>query len=271
MRYRAILPALAALLLATACDALVPPFFRPASETSPDRSPPRFSDPRPATDVVIVNDDAFTIEVTDPSGEGTPASGIPPGGITATRLGAGPLPVMLSPPLVTIDVSDVPDGQIQIGVNARDRAGNSALFLFSHVLDTTPPELAFPGGGPLPARQTSDPTTTITIRVTANDAHFDMGTILAATPGPDGTCGTADDGAIPSEILADPERTFEDAGTATVQFVFSNPVPQGGAARTDAYCWNVTATDTARAIDGSPAPNEATISGRTDVTWGPPA
>lgn len=270
MKARALLGLVTIAAAAAACDGLVPTFFRPASGTSPDRTSPRFADPRPAPEVVVVNADAFTIEVTDPAGEGGAASGIPPGGVEATRLAAGPLPVTFDLPLVTIDVSGVPDGQIQIAVNAEDRAGNSALYLFSHVLDTTPPTIAFPSPGPPPVAQSSDATLTIPIRVAASDPHFGLGTIDARTPGGDGTCGTTDDGALPGEVLADPHREFPESGTANVQFVLSNPVPPGGAPRTDTVCWIAGAVDAARAPDGSPAGNGATIAGSTAVTWGPP-
>lgn len=271
MRIRTLPALLAVALLATGCDVLLPGFFRPASDVSPDRTPPRFADPRPAPDIVVVAASEFSIQISDPSGEGTASSGIAPGGISANLLGAAPLPITVALPEVTIDVSAVPDGTIQIGVNAEDRAGNSALYIFSHVLDNTPPQLAFPAPGPPADLQVADPTLPVTIRASATDPHFGSGSITARTPGADGTCGTADDGAIPSEILPNPDRTFSESGTAIVQYVLSNPVPPGGTPRTDTYCWVVSAVDTARAPDGSESGNRATIAARTNVTWMPPS
>lgn len=267
---------LTALLLASlglaACDALQPSFFRPASETSPDTSPPRFANPRPGPEITVVNAETFTIEITDPAGEAGISSGVDPSSIEATRLGVGPLPVTVSLPLVTIDVGDVPDGAIQIAVNAEDRAGNRALYLFSNVLDRTPPTLQFPAPGPPAAIETAGASVQIPIRVRVSDEpHPGVGTVEVTTPGPDGTCGTTDDGEIPDEVLANPARPLGGVGVTTIQFVLSNPLSLGDPPRADAICWVATATDSAVAPDGSAIGNTATIAARTDITWRPPS
>lgn len=255
-----------------ACDGVDTSFFRPASETSPDVTPPRFSDPRPAPEVTVVNADAFTLEITDPAAEGGVASGVDPDAIEATRLGVGPLPVSVSLPLVTIDVSAVPDGPIQVGVTAEDFAGNQSLYIFSHVLDTTPPTLTFPAPGPPGAIETADGSVQIPIRVrVADEPHPGTGTVEVTTPGADAVCGTADDETIPSEVLANPVRPLGGEGVTTIQFVLTNPLAQGDPPRIDSVCWVATATDNALAPDGSEAGNTASIAARTEITWRPPA
>lgn len=266
---------LAALLLAGAtalgaCEGVDSSFFRPASETSPDGTPPRFSDPRPGPEVTVVNAAAFTLEVTDPGAEGV-ASGVDPDAIEATRLGAGPLPVSVTLPLVTLDVSAVPDGPIQVAVTAQDFAGNRSLYIFSNVLDTTPPTVEFPAPGPPAAIETADGSVQIPIRVrVADEPHPGSGTIEAGTPGADGVCGTGDDQTIPSEVLANPERPLGGEGVTIVQFVLTNPLAQGDSPRTDTVCWVATATDSAVAPDGSEAGNTASTAARTEITWRPP-
>lgn len=267
---------LAALLLATlglgACDGLQPTFFRPASQTSPDTSPPRFANPRPGPELTVVTADAFTIEVSDPPGESGIASGVDPASIQATRLGAGPLPVTVELPLVTIDVSAVPDGPVQIAVNVEDRAGNRALYLFSNVLDRTPPTLDFPAPGPPAAIEVADAVVQIPIRVrVADEPHPGTGSVAVTTPGADGTCGTADDGAIPDEVLPNPVRPLGGVGVTTIQFLLNNPLSQGDSPRVDTVCWVATATDSAVAPDGTEAGNTARVAARTDITWRPPA
>lgn len=254
-----------------ACDGMESSFFRPASETSPDVTPPRFSNPSPGPEVTVVNTTEFTLEVTDPAAEGGVASGVDPSAIEATRLGAGPLPVSVTPPLVTIDVSAVPDGPVQIAVSTEDRAGNRSLYLFSNVLDATPPTLRFPAPGPPSVIETDDGAVQVPVRVrVADEPHPGTGTVEARTPGADGTCGTADDGTLPSEVLADPVRPLGGVGVTTIQFVLTNPLSQGDPPRTDVVCWVATATDTALAPDGSEAGNTASIAARTTITWRAP-
>lgn len=268
---------LAVLLLAgatalAACEGVDTSFFRPASESSPDATPPRFSDPRPAPEVTVVSADAFTLEVTDPAAEGGVTSGVDPSSIEATRLGAGPLTVTVTLPLVTIDVSAVPDGPIQVAVTAEDFAGNQSLYIFSNVLDTTPPTLTFPAPGPPGAIETADGSVQIPIRVrVADEPHPGEGTVEVTTPGPDATCGTEDDVLIADDILADPVRPLGGEGVTTIQFVLTNPLAQGDPPRIDSVCWVATATDDVLAPDGSEAGNTASIAARTEITWRPPA
>ena len=272
MKARIALVLLTAAALLGGCEGVESTFFRTATETSPDATPPRFSDPRPGPEVSVVNATVFTLEIGDPAAEGGVSSGVDPNSIEATRLGAGPLPVTVSLPLVTIDVSAVPDGAVQIAVSAEDRAGNRSLYLFSNVLDTTPPTLEFPSPGPPAAIETEDGAVQIPIRVrVADEAHPGEGTVEVTTPGADGTCGSDDDGTLSSDVLADPVRPLGGVGVTTIQFVLANPLAPGDQPRTDEVCWVATATDTAVGIDGTERGNSATIAARTEITWRPPA
>ena len=264
------LAAIAAIALAAAgCDSIAASLFRPASAT-PDATPPVFSDPRPAAGAVV-NAQLFTVQVVDPEEGGIAGSGIDPTRVEATLIGGGILPVAVNLPAVTVLLTGVPEGPVQVAVTARDRAGNSAVHVFQAVLDRTPPPLAFLVQPPALVTS-SDATMRVDLSVQVGaDPNFQSGQLEVRTAGPDAICGTADDAAVPPAVLAQPLRQLATPGVHAFQFVFNNPVPRGGQPQTILYCWTATARDTARAIDGAPANNVSRITTPTAVTWRPPA
>lgn len=267
MRRAAILPIL--LLAALGCDRKAESFFRPAAARFPDETPPRFADPMPGPGIAVVSTDAFTIDVSDPS-DGGAASGIDAATIEATAAGLSALTVQQDLPHLTIDVAGLPEGLAQVAVSLRDRAGNSAVYIFSHVLDRIPPPIALENTPP-PAVTVSDPSLTATVMFTIGpEPHYGSGTLEVRTPGDDDACGTADDGTVPAEVLANPSRDLPTAGGYTLQFGLDNPVPAGGAAVQASYCWVVRAVDTAQAPDGTTGVNASVEAARTDVTWEAP-
>lgn len=249
-----------------ACDRTGGSFFRPFAEGDADATPPVFSKPSPAPDIEVLSADRITIEVTDP-GEGT---GVDPGSIEASVAGGAPLIAIVELPAITIDLGSAPDGRLLVVVVAQDRAGNQSTHIFDFVLDRTPPPLAFVAVPPA-ALAVSQVTLIAPVQVQVGaEPHFDTGQIRVRTPSADGICGTADDGAVPTEVLAEPERPLLGPGLHSVTFVLNNPVPSGGASTTAVYCWVATATDSARGPDGETEVNRTTIAARSDVFWLPP-
>lgn len=258
-------------LAATACDAKLGSFFRPAGETTPDAAAPVFRNPLPPPDIEVVSADQFTIEVTDPAEDGLPGSGVDPFSIEALLVGGGPLPAIVNLPRITIDVRGVTDGRVQIVVVARDLAGNQATYIFDHVLDRTPPPLDFRVFPPSNV-STSERVFSATVHVDVGpEPHFDSGAVEVRTPGPDGTCGTADDGAVPTGVLAEPTRPLLGSGVHAFTFFLNNPVSPGGAAMGATYCWVATVVDTALGAGGQEGVNRSTIARRTDLFWLPPS
>lgn len=260
---------LAATVVLGGCDRKEEAFFRLVGETGPgdDDTAPVFSSPQPPPTSAPVSVDAFTIQVTDPPLDGGPGSGVDPASVTASVSGGAPLPVSVDLPTVTIDVSGLSDGSVQVVVSARDRAGNQSVFTFSHVLDRAPPTIAFVQIPP--AEDETDATTyrAVLIVSVGTDPNFGEATVEARTPGTDGQCGTADDGALPTSILDDPVRTLAAPGEHTVEFVLNNPVMPGGASQVVDVCWIATAGDTAVGSTGAPAPNESVVSTRTAIDF----
>jgi hypothetical protein len=256
-----------------ACDRKEAAFFRLVGESGPgeDNTAPVFSSPQPPATSLPVNVDAFAIQVTDPPVDGAPGTGVDPASVTALVSGGGSLPVTVDLPTVTIDVSSLPDGAVQVTVSARDRAGNQSVFTFSHVLDRTAPTVAFLLVPPA-EDATNAPTYPATVTVAVGtDPGFGQATLEARTPGPDDQCGTADDGALPASILASPLRTLAGPGEHTVEFVLMNPVSAGGAPQVIDVCWTARAMDTAVGPTGAPAPNAAAVSSRTTIEFQPPS
>lgn len=265
-----VLATLLAALTVIGCDEKGPSFFRPAGAGAPDVTPPRFENPRPPPEVEVVAAASFTVEVVDPATSGVAASGVDPGTIEATLLGEGPLPASVDLPTVTVPLVGIEDGPIEVAVAARDFAGNSAVHVFDVVLDRTPPSLDFQSV-PGPSVQSNDQVLRVVVRVRVGaEPNFESGAAEVLAPGPDDVCGTADDAAVPSEVLADPTREIPGPGTLTAEFFLDNPVPPDGAARVDAFCWTARASDSARGPEGAPNGNTTTIASRTDVTWMPP-
>lgn len=260
-----VMPALLAAALTAApgslaCDALSPALLRPALD-SPDVTAPVFSNPNPPPGTEVVGASVLEIEVVDPDSDGRPGTGVTAAGIAAALIGGGLLPVSYNPPLVTVHLTGVPDGPIQVVVTARDRAGNQSVHIFNHVLDRTAPPLSFVTTPP-DVLQVSDPVLPATITVEAGaEAHFAAGAIEVATPGADAVCGTADDGAAP-EVVGAPTRPIPGPGTVTVVIFLQNPVPSFGDPHARSYCWKARASDSAG--------NESLIARQSLILWLPP-
>jgi hypothetical protein len=252
------------------CDILAASIFRPVSDPNPDTTPPVFSDPRPGPTVAVVNAPAFTIQVVDPPSGGAAGSGVDPTRIEANVIGGGAQPVTVGLPLVTIHMAGLPDGPLQIAVVARDFAGNSAVHVFSTILDRTAPTLGFSLRPPATVA-TAATTARIDFVVQVAEPNFESGTVEIRSPGPDGGCGTADDGEVPASVVAQPTRPLPGPGNHAFQYFLLNPVPRFGQPQAILYCWIVTARDAARSLDGAPGANTATLVGSTLVTWLPPA
>lgn len=275
MTRRTGLAALLALALgAAACDSKDPTFFRLVGETgSPgeDGTAPVFSSPQPPLSATVVNTDQFSIQVTDPPADGVAGSGVDPESVQATLAGGGSLPIQLSLPTVTIDVAGVPDGPAQVVVSARDEAGNQSVYTFNHVLDRTPPTVAILAAPPADVA-TSDPSYRAVLQVEVGaDPNFATGSLTARTPGADSQCGTADDGALATDILPDPTRTLAAPGTATFEFILDNVVPAGGGTQTVVVCWVARARDTAVDPAGTPGVNESVDAERTTIVFQGPS
>jgi hypothetical protein len=267
--------ALAALALALpwaagACDTISAALFGVAPTANPDATAPVFSNPRPAADVAVVSAEAFTIDITDPGG--TP-SGVNPASIQAQVIGLIPVPTTVILPTVTVHLSGVPDGPVQVAMVGADFAGNSAAYVFTTVLDRTAPTVGFPAP-PDATITTSAPTRSIVFTVQAGvDPNFETLVLVILAPGPDGTCGTTDDVAVPASVVALPERSFSASGIYPVTYTLNNPVtPIFGPPQAELYCWVATARDTARTLDGEPGANTSRAVASTLVTWqAPPA
>ena len=273
MTRRAGLLALALLLpwVAGACDTISAALFGVAPVANPDATAPVFSNPRPAADVAVVSAEAFTIDITDPGG--TAASGVNPATVQAQVIGLIPVPITVLLPTVTIHLSGVPDGPIQIAVVGADFAGNSAATVFTTNLDRVAPAVSFPTP-PDASVTTSAANRPISFTVQAGtDPNFETAEVVIRSPGADGTCGNADDVAVPTSVVAAPTRTFTFAGIHPVTFVLNNPVPPiVGQPQAELYCWIATARDTARTLDGEPGANTSRAVASTLVTWqAPPA
>jgi hypothetical protein len=254
-----------------ACDILAVSIFRPVSDPSPDTTPPVFSDPRPGPTVAVISAPAFTVQVVDPPSGGVAGSGVDPTRVEANVIGGGARPVTVGLPMITIHMAGLADGPLQIAVVARDFAGNSAVHVFTAILDRTAPTLGFPI--PPPATVTTAATTArvdFVVQVGA-EPNFESGEVEIRSPGADGTCGTADDGAVPTSVVAQPVRPLAGPGSHAIQYFLLNPVPQFGQPQAILYCWIVSARDAARSLDGTPGANTATLTGSTLVTWLPPS
>ena len=259
----------AILTTAAGCDSISASLFRPAA-AAPDVAPPVFSDPRPAPGTVV-NTEVFTIQVADPEEGGVEGSGVDPARVEAAVTGGGVLPVAVNLPSVTVLLTGVPEGPVTVALTARDRAGNSAVHLFQAVLDRTPPPLAFLVQAPT-LITSSDATARIDLTVQVGaDSNYQSGQLEIRVAGPDRVCGTADDAAVPTSVVAQPVRALATPGVHAFQFLLNNPVPRGGQPQTILYCWVATARDTARSLTGEPANNVSRISSATAVTWRPPA
>lgn len=266
--------ALAALITlpVAGCDTLGASIFRPASDLNPDTIPPAFSDPRPAPDVAVVSAEAFTVQITDPAVGGVAGSGVDPMRIEANVIGGGALPVTALLPLVTIHVSGRPDGALQVAIVARDHAGNSGVYVFTTSLDRTAPSVSF----------SSFPSTAVTTAQTAlrvdmivrvgEEPNFEAGSVEIRDPGPDGTCGTADDAPVPPGVVGGlSSQTLPGPGSHALAFFLTNPVPPLGQSQAALYCWIATARDAARSADGNPGVNTSQAVASTLVTWRAPA
>lgn len=254
--------ALAAILFtAAACDTFPVSLLRPSVDPNPDVTPPVFSTPRPPADVLVVSAEAFTIQVTDPGG-----SGVDPTRVEANVIGGGARPVTVLLPAVTVHLTGLADGPLQIAVVARDFAGNSGVYVFTATLDRTSPTLTF--STPPPAATSSAATTLrvdLSVRV-GTEPNFEAGSLEVRFPGPDGTCGTTDD----TSVAGQAPRLLPGVGTHAFSFVLTNPVSPFGQPQAILYCWIATARDTARTIDGAPGANTARAVTSTLVTWLPP-
>ncbi len=262
---------LAGMAALAACDQKEAEFFRLVGEgggAPGDETAPVFSSAQPPPSSTVVNVEQFSVTVTDPPEEnGAPGSGVDPETVQASLVGGGALPVTLNLPTVVIDVSGVPDGPVQVVVSARDRAGNQSVTTLSHVLDRAPPTVEITGAPPADDT-TSEATYEAVVEVEVGaDPNFASGMVEARTPGTDGLCGTADDGALPSEILTNPTRPLPTPGTATVEFVLMNPVPVGGPSQTVEICWVATARDAAVGPGGEAGVNESTASARSTIVF----
>jgi hypothetical protein len=243
------------------CDTIVPSIFRPAEHPTVDTAPPIFSNPQPPPDVAVVSSPAFTVEVTDAG------SGVDPTRVEANVIGGGARPVTVLLPRITIHVSDLPDGPLQIAVVARDHAGNSAVHVFTAILDRVAPTLAITAPASLVA-SSSTLSVGVVVQVGA-DPNFEAATVEVLFPGPDGTCGTQDDAAVVPPVPL-PTRTLPGPGTHNLSFTLTNPVPPLGQPRAELFCWIATARDAARTLDGTPGANTSRVVDSTLVTWQAP-
>ncbi|HUP19002.1 MAG TPA: SdrD B-like domain-containing protein [Gemmatimonadota bacterium] len=264
---------LAAVAALAACDRKEEAFFRLVGEggSADDNTAPVFSNAQPPVTSSPVNVDAFTIQVTDPPGDGGPGSGVDPASVTASVSGGGSLPVTVDLPTVTIDVSGLPDGPVQVVVSARDRAGNQSVFTFSHVLDRAPPSVDFVLVPPAQDQTNAATYRAVVTVAVGTDPGFAGASVEARTPGADGQCGTSDDGTLPTSILENPVRPLAGPGEHTVEFVLENPVDPGGAAQVVDVCWTARATDSAVGPTGAPDPNVSVVSSRTTIEFQPPS
>lgn len=273
MTRRAVRLALVLLLpwAAGACDTISAALFGVAPVGNPDVTAPVFSNQRPAPDVAVVSAEAFTIDITDPGGSA--ASGVDPTSVQAQVIGLIPVPTTVLLPTVTIHLGSVPDGPLQIAVVGADFAGNSAATVITTILDRTAPTVGFPTP-PDPVITSSAPSRSISFTVQGGvDPNFETVEVVVLSPGADGTCGTADDAALPTSEVALPTRTFGFSGIHPVTFVINNPVPPiVGQPAARLYCWIGTARDTARTLDGEPGANTSRVVASTLITWqAPPA
>ena len=263
-------PLALAVLAAFACDTKGGEFFRPTTDPSPDVTPPVFSDPRPGPGVEVFGGDLISIDVMDPSPGGAPATGIDPASIEVTVAGGDPLIAIVDLPTITIDLGSQADGPVQIIVVARDRAGNQSTHIFDFELDRTPPPLAF---GALPPAQIATALSTLaaTVEVIVGpDPNYESGQVSVRLPGADNQCGTGDDTAPPTSVVAQPDRPLLGPGQHIFTFFLVNPVPPGGTGVGASYCWVATAVDSAVGVNGESGVNRSTIAARSDVFWLPP-
>ncbi len=252
---------------AGACDTVTAALFGVAPISNPDVTPPVFTSPRPAPEVAVVSTEVFTIQVTDP---GAGASGINPARMQAQVIGLTPVPITVLLPTVTVHLASVPDGPLQVVVVAEDFAGNSSAYVFTTHLDRESPAVTYPSP-PDPSVTTSMATLTegFVVQV-GQDPNFEAAQVEVLGPGPDGTCGTGDDAALPASEVALPVRVLPAPGIHPVTFFLNNPVAPLGQPSARLYCWIATARDTAQTLDGEPDANVSTRVVTTLVTWNPP-
>ncbi|MEO8578128.1 MAG: hypothetical protein ABI556_15565 [Gemmatimonadales bacterium] len=253
-------------------------FFAPVpidASAVADLDAPIFSAIKPVPGATVLNSNVFSFTLSDPAGSngGTP-SGVDEASVSARTATGSTLTLIVTGLNYSGSLGSLSDGVVSLTLSAKDKAGNTRSSVVSFTLDRTPPVIALTTTPP-PQMSSTDDTVSIDVAGTIADGAFGSGQMMVTQPGPDGVCGNADDNIWPkgnaggqvSENTFDLTTSVKSNGTFAVGFYAYNPVPVGGASRTDIYCGTVAGLDSAKDENGTDKPNRSTFVWRTELTW----
>jgi hypothetical protein len=270
------------LVVCEGCDRKDETFFEPISADRlllPDQDAPFIGNvrPRPGLGGPIHTDKFFFFAYDSAGRNGARPSGLNPSSVRASLLPAAQaIPVAQNSNQFLGSLNAVPDGSVNLRITGSDSAGNQASNDYSFLLKNTGPRITHTLT-PQVSWQSNSASADFNLAGTVTDPHFALSAGAVYQLGPDNLCGTNDDtlwpqGTAPGQVsrnMWDYTSMVRATGGFNLRFTAYNPLSTSGQPRTDSYCIGVTASDSAKDVDGNPFANMSKLTFVSSLQWQP--